>query len=113
MKLLRVLPKNCRKKIVINQLQRFRKSKLRKQMLKSRRDGLVISRIVRERAEKSIAEAQKPQKSKAEAHLAAYALGEAKLELKSAEAQDRRTRDFASTKKERTKLRKFWELEKK
>ncbi len=112
MKILKVLPKSCRKKIVLGELKRYRKSKWRKFTLKQRKAGIVISQAIQREAERTIAEAKKPTRSRAVRALAAYADNIALGDLNRAKGADERSRKFAGTKDQRNKLRRFWEVQK-
>jgi hypothetical protein len=112
MKVLRLVPKSCRKRLLIKELQKYRKSRFRRQTLKSRRDGIIISEAIKRDAEKTISLAKKPTQSKTTRELAAYACGQAKSDLERSKAVDNQTRNFASTKKQRKQLRNWLELQK-
>ena len=112
MKVLRVLPKPCREKLLIRQLQNYRKSKYRAQTLKSRKNGRIISESLKKQAEKSRKAANK-YRGPGGPTARRVMLADAESLLKRSQEVDRQTKEFASTKNERNRLRKFWGLNKK
>jgi hypothetical protein len=111
MKFLRLLPKSLRKKLMIKELNRFRKTRDRKLMLNSVRRANIISKLLKQRSKATQKEAQKygaPNMRSAKQML----LADSEYELQQSKEVLTKAQNFASRKKERKKLRKFWELDK-
>jgi len=111
MKILKLLPKSLRKKLLIKELNRFRKTRDRKLMLNSVKRAHIISKGLKQRSEASRKEAQKydaPNMRSAKQML----LASSEHNLQQSNDVLTKAQNFASRKKERKRLRKFWELDK-
>jgi hypothetical protein len=112
MKILKVLPNSLRKKIALGELKKLKNSKWRKFKIEQRKVGSIVSQAIQREAEKTIANAKKPTRSKETRELAAYAGNIALGDLKRAKEVDERTRNFSSTKEQRRQIRRIFEVQK-
>ena len=109
MKILSKLPKSVRTRMALSRLNKLRHSDFRKNALKERRSAVLLSNLLEQRADLLIQDAKNPGNGKL---FDKYAGSMAAHDIRCSKDLDMRSKESASTKKKRQRIRKFFEVSK-